>query len=450
MFTPPRTVDDLAPFIEQEALLAVLRHVRSDPGRELFGFLLGELYECPESGARYVVIDAALATDRELREGGAVGFPAEQWLAAELEARRRQARILGWYHGSPFVGAHPDRLDLDRHRAHFSDPWQYGLVVSTSGEPAGGFFRPLLGEPTGGGVFTPFHELLSDAPPRAAGGPPRRTVLDWTNYLPQEPVARDEPIWYPPPPSEPAQTSSNQPRFTPQNTATDEPANERSATADGGGAPLPLLLPPPAELEAMLAAAQPQSRGRRGAIVAAALVTVVAMAAAGFYWYRGRLLNLPGGTADFIQQVSAGQLPLGRPAPPLGDSAPAFAPRVGPGAGTAAAAHTPPARSSPPAAAAPTPSTNPIVLRFDNLADSLEQAVRNFHDRGTDFSLNRLTCEGLAVGYRSADVTFIALAAAHRAARDVLDSAREAQYQRLAGQMRGVNEEFDSSKCPRP
>jgi hypothetical protein len=98
----------------------------------------------------------------------------------------------------------------------------------------------------------------------------------------------------------------------------------------------------------------------------------------------------------------------------------------------------------------PAPTTDPAVLRFDTLADTLEQAVRNFRDRGADFALNRLTCDGLAVGYRSADVAFIALASAHRTARDALDSAREARYQRLEGQMRGVNEEFDSSKCPRP
>jgi hypothetical protein len=98
----------------------------------------------------------------------------------------------------------------------------------------------------------------------------------------------------------------------------------------------------------------------------------------------------------------------------------------------------------------PAPSSNPLVLRFDMLADTLEQAVRNFHDRGTDFAVNRIACDGLAVGYRSADVDFMALAAAHRAARDALDSARETRFQKLAGAMRGVNEEFDSSKCPRP
>ena len=59
-FTPPGAVEDLALFLTQGALREVMRHLRSDPEQELLGFLLGELFECPETNARYVV-DAPLA-----------------------------------------------------------------------------------------------------------------------------------------------------------------------------------------------------------------------------------------------------------------------------------------------------------------------------------------------------------------------------------------------------
>ena len=90
------------------------------------------------------------------------------------------------------------------------------------------------------------------------------------------------------------------------------------------------------------------------------------------------------------------------------------------------------------------------MLQFDSLADSLAQAARNFHDRSTDFSVGRLTCSGLAAGYRSADDAFIALAAAYRGVRESLDDAREARYEALVRDAQQVNEEFDQSKCPRP
>jgi hypothetical protein len=190
-------------------------------------------------------------------------------------------------------------------------------------------------------------------------------------------------------------------------------------------------------------------------MVAAALLIAAVATAAGLYWYRGRIAELPSGAGDFFQQVSTGQLPPMHASPQLGDSAPKLTPPVGTSSPTVTVGGTSPASSassSPTthAAALPAPSSNPVVLHFDTLADTLEQAVRNFRDRGTDFALNRIACDGLAIGYRSADVAFIALASAHRAARDALDSAREARFQRLAGQMKEVNEAFDSSKCPRP
>src|SRR5581483_736774 len=57
------------------------------------------------------------------------------------------------------------------------------------------------------------------------------------------------------------------------------------------------------------------------------------------------------------------------------------------------------AAATPAAPAAPLPPPNAAVARFDSLADSLEQATRNFHDRSADFAVGRLTCNGIALGY---------------------------------------------------
>lgn len=457
MFTPPRTIDDLALFVTQGVLRDVTRHLRAEPGRELLGFLLGELYECPESGARYLVIDAVLPTEYPARDRELTQIPEAEWLNAQLEAEHRQARLLGWYRGASFVGAYPDRHDLAMHRARFADRWPCGLVVvaTAANAPAGGFFRPHLGEATAAGVFLPFYELLDDD--ALLEGGQKRTVLDWANYRTQDLVVREprtQTTTVPPPPlAEPrAQVEHRAAQPEPARRPTSPPPPPRAsapaespiaAPTDAGSAPPSLLLPSPGELEAMLAAASPPRRRPRAVLVAGALVGVATVIAAGFFWYRGGVAEIPGGVATGeLAPRTIAHAPSVSPVSPLNDAAPA------PALSTPLP-HATSTGTGAPTSAAP-PSTSPLALHFDVLADTLEQAMRNFRDRGTDFALNRIACDGLAVGYRSADVAFMALASAHRATRDALDSARETRYQKLEGQMRQVNEEFDSTKCPRP
>ncbi|MBX6332597.1 MAG: Mov34/MPN/PAD-1 family protein, partial [Gemmatimonadaceae bacterium] len=189
-FTPPGAVEDLALFLTQGALREVMRHLRSDPEQELLGFLLGELFECPETNARYVVINTALRTGHVIPEVEPVQIPEEEWLGLQLEVRRRRTTLIGWYHSAPFVGPRPTRLDVETHRARFTEPWQCGLIVATSGDaPAGGFFRALPGAPDRGGALVPFHELLDDDAFLEGGR--KRTLIDWVNYETAELVERD-------------------------------------------------------------------------------------------------------------------------------------------------------------------------------------------------------------------------------------------------------------------
>jgi proteasome lid subunit RPN8/RPN11 len=570
LFTPPRTLDDLALFITQSALREVMRHLRSSPEQELLGFLLGELYECPETGARYVVVNAAVRTGHAIAESDRILIPEEEWLGVQLEVRRRRTQLIGWYHSAPFVGPHPARADLDTHRALFTEPWQCGLVIATSGDaPAGAFFRSLMGERTGGGVLIPFYELPDDDEPIPADGR-KRTLIDWVNYETRGTVERDEserrpfvpsrpskpqgaPVILsvpsapehdldddvpaaPPEPRQPAQRTPvsrapeprqperDVPRAPRDDSATvipltshraerrAEPAapaasagpaasaarapeqgpepqrpapSPRPTTPPRGGSGL-VMLPSAAELEELLAeppSPEPRVGGGRSFFRYFAAVIVVGIVAYIYLWNSGRVQlpgflagipvldnasapppSLGGGDSENASAAGAGATtPIG-PAP-ISDSAGALlsasdSPSVPPagagspssGSSTATEAGAGTAAGAPPTGnpSAPAASNDPAVQQFATLADSLEESIRNFQDRNEDFAVKRIACNGLAVGYRAADDAFIALASAHRAARESLDSTSEARYRRLVDRMGRVNEEFGESGCPRP
>lgn len=602
LFTPPRTLDDLALFITQSALREVMRHLRSDPRQELLGFLLGELYECPETGARYVVVNAAVRTGHAIAESDRILIPEEEWLGVQLEVRRRRTQLIGWYHSAPFVGPHPARVDIDTHSALFTEPWQCGLVIATSGDaPAGAFFRSLLGERTGGGVLIPFYELPDEDAPLPADGR-KRTLIDWVNYETRGTVERDEseqrpfvpsrpstsrthgapvilsvpsapeddvddeapaaPDWRQAPPRQPeprrepehrqpdwrqtegSEAAPRQP--TPRQPERDiprvprddsptvipltshrPPAERRidpgapSAPAASAGpaapnarAPAPeppppeppapspfsrpgtpprggsglVMLPSAAELEELLSEPipeEPLGGGSRGFFRYLAAVAVLGIVVFAYLWNSGRvqlpnllsdvpvLDNSPApsptqGAADSANPdaVGAGATNPIEPAP-IPDSAsaslsasdtpssPAAVPgstavASGAGGGADSGARTDSGAPLAGTSAAPTDATDAALQQFAELADSLEVSIRNFQDRNDDFAVHRITCEGLAVGYRAADDAFIALASAHRAARESLDSTSEARYRRLVNGMGRVNEEFGASGCPRP
>lgn len=539
LFTPPRTLDDLALFITQGALRDVMRHLRSDPEQELLGFLLGELYECPETSARYVVVNSAVRTGHTIAESDRILIPEEEWLGVQLEVRRRRTQLVGWYHSAPFVGPHPARADLDTHRALFTEPWQCGLVIATSGEaPTGAFFRSLMGERTGGGVLIPFYELPDDDEPIPADGR-KRTLIDWVNYETRGTVERDESERRPFVPTRPSMPHGapvilgvpsapdddddddeapldrgtpdrgetlrrepghdaaldESPTVIPLSThrperpagpsaplpspppGPGEPLRPRPTTPPHGGSGL-VMLPSTAELEEMLAEPGPSESARGGGrswfryLMAAVVVGVVAYL---YLWNSGRV-ELPG----FLSGVPVLDN-SGTPAPALGSADSENAPTSGGVTGGAPAAVAPPAAESAGVAlssdstaapslpstggsstvavgsgaphsepAAQSPSTDPAVQKFATLADSLEESIRNFQDRNDDFAIKRIACDGLAVGYRAADDAFIALASAHRAARESLDSTSEARYRKLVDRMGQVNEEFGASGCPRP
>jgi proteasome lid subunit RPN8/RPN11 len=264
LFTPPRTLDDLALFITQSALRDVMRHLRSDPEQELLGFLLGELYECPETGARYVMVNTAVRTSHAIAETDRILIPEEEWLGVQLEVRRRRTQLIGWYHSAPFVGPHPARADLDTHNALFTEPWQCGLVIATSGDaPTGAFFRSLLGERTGGGVLIPFYELPDEEEPIPVDGR-KRTLIDWVNYETRGTVERDESERRPFVPSRPAKHDGAPVILSVPSAPEEEQEDERPPTAAAAPPSRPASPPPPPQSSPPPAAAdRPRATDRQ-------------------------------------------------------------------------------------------------------------------------------------------------------------------------------------------
>jgi proteasome lid subunit RPN8/RPN11 len=431
--TPPGLVDleDEALFIAQHALRDIVRTVRGSAGEEILGFLLGERYECPDSGAHYAVITTVVATGHVIAEEEPVQIPNEEWLGIQLEVRRRRLELIGWYHTAPFVGPNPSRLDLDTQRERFPEPWQCGLVIANGRDramSAGGFFRASTREQPSG-AFVPFHELLDDASMLADGT--RRTLIRWRNYTTGAAVVPDVSLDH-----DGVARAPSGPSMKPPSTF---------------GA-VPVLIPSRPEEDELPEAPPPQRGPERrswtGRIVATSvLLLLVAGGILGWpsLMRTARTILPPRADSAVSHDTLAGESSLARQDSLA--SQPAAQQRAEGGEPVNPSVN-PPAAVAPAPAGATTPNRAPA--RFDSLAAVLDQAIASYHARRTDFGLHRIDCAGLARGYRAADDALVALASLYRDARASLSSAQATRYQTLGASMEMVNTDFDASKCPRP
>ena len=428
--------------ISQGALREVIRHLSSSPDQELLGFLIGEPCECPKTQRRFLCITGTLRTGHAIAEEEPVQIPDAEWLGQQLEVRRRRSTLIGWYHSSPFLSPSPTSLDLETHRARFTEAWQCGLVIATEGnEPAGGFFRAHA-NPDEGGAYIPFYEQVDEDGILEGGR--LRTLIDWTSYSTSELVERDE-----------------------DERSVHTSASTRQADPDAIPAALPLMIPSPADDE--LSAAPGRSRWVGGTIMTVVGLGVLFVGA--MIWNSRRLPEPP------VASLPRDSVPAAAVAP--NSQAMAAQRRLDSlasaalAAGSASAARNPGAVAQPvdttsvavaaPPAPAPVPDVPPqappvtgpsaastvgLASRFDSLADSLEHGLHNYHDRRVDFGQKRLSCTELAYGYRAADEALVSLARLAGDAR-ALDAQRTARYNQLRAGMDTVNNDFDASKCKR-
>ncbi|MEO6211236.1 MAG: hypothetical protein ABIQ10_14060 [Gemmatimonadaceae bacterium] len=422
--------------ITQGALREVIRHLSSSPEQELLGFLIGEPCECPKSKRRFLCITGTLRTGHVIAEDEPVQIPDAEWLGQQLEVRRRRSTLIGWYHSTPFLSPSPSPLDLESHRARFTEAWQCGLVIATEGnDPAGGFFRAHA-DPSAGGAYVPFYEQIDDD--GILEGGMLRTLIDWKSYSTSE--------------------------------LTEHDANERSVHMSGKGrradldaAPqaLPLMIPQ-ASIDPV-GSLPMRSRwvGAGISIVAALAITVVAVQI-----WNSRRLPEPPMTAmprqrELVVVPNAAAIAAQQRADSIAAASAVIARGTGalpaPGATSrettsvaSAVPVAPPDAPSGPTVSAPIPSEIRMAAqsRFDSLADSLEHGLHNYHDRRTDFGQKRLSCKELSYGYRAADEALVGLAKLAGDTRS-LDPNRKARYNSLIAGMDTVNDDFDASKCKR-
>jgi proteasome lid subunit RPN8/RPN11 len=163
------------------------RHATGDQRESRFGFLLGRLHRCPESGVHYALVDRALPAREEFVEETPGAFLLRAWADAQPEFRRHPGVLVGWYHSHRLLGLLLSEGDMDANRRYFSEPWQCCVLFAPDEtRPLGSVFRPGVDDssrnspdPSAFWEVPSGDESVTTAPP----------ALDWTNYE----IRRDSP-----------------------------------------------------------------------------------------------------------------------------------------------------------------------------------------------------------------------------------------------------------------
>jgi hypothetical protein len=176
-------------FVQQQVLARVQALVRSS-GRRTVGLLLGHFYECPRSGADYLVIDECQAQKSVGDETEIVAAIAEALADRSAEQRpphpsMERSQVIGWFRGVAVVEAKPSLTTAAAHSSLFGQPWQITLVVSERADSSGGAIF-LHDTSNSRWFYAPFYELLPETP---AADRPKLTVLSWPQYLTADTVA---------------------------------------------------------------------------------------------------------------------------------------------------------------------------------------------------------------------------------------------------------------------
>jgi proteasome lid subunit RPN8/RPN11 len=377
-------------FFSPAVLSGIASHVEGTRREARFGFLLGNVFRCPETGYHYSVIDAGIAATEPFSEEAPRAYLLRAWAAAQMEFRRHGGLLLGWYHSHYLLGMFLSEGDVETNRRYFSEPWQCSvLVVPDAERPLGGVFpSPVVQAEASQRSPAPFYEIVQTGADDEA-----RTAVSWMNYQ-----TKDSPVHEPgtgligdvsdgrlfhggnivehaPLPAEASPAQSGDRLLT--------------DSAEPGVGSLVLASAPPSGLFSRMAPAQWRAIGLTVLAVAALVATI---------------FTIRGST--------------GPSAPPT----PVEVPRP----------------------------VQPGVQRFMQAGSGLEAATERYDERARDFDLGRIGCDLLRSGYASTDDAFVGMAAAYARLNAASDSREAVEYDRLVNEMNTVNEHFDASGCPRP
>ena len=167
-------------FITQRALDAVHSQLAGLPdGASSLGFLVGGMYQTPDTRAPYIVVESTIHLPWSISGGHLEAALRQGRVIAQEEVRRSGAQLLGWYHNHVAPHARLSESDVEAHLACFDQPWNIALVVARGLQLTGGVFR-IASRSSWSNEYLPFYEL----PEEDSAGPGGHAVthLTWANY----------------------------------------------------------------------------------------------------------------------------------------------------------------------------------------------------------------------------------------------------------------------------
>jgi len=177
-------------FMARSAIRQIDRHSEADARESRFGFLLGRLYRCPESGVHYSVADHVVPADERVSEDAPDPFLLRAWADSQDAFREHGGVLIGWYHTHYLLGLMLSEGDREMNERYFGEPWQCCvLTVPDPTRPMGGVFRPSAAQAGAEGEPAAFRELLAveGVPPSG----PIPTAVRWKNYVPDREVRQE-------------------------------------------------------------------------------------------------------------------------------------------------------------------------------------------------------------------------------------------------------------------
>jgi hypothetical protein len=181
-------------FFDQKALGAIHAHYETAGRQGMMGFLVGDLFECPTSRQRYVVVDATIRLNQAVYGDKTLVIVSRLWERIQDELHKIEGHLIGWYHSHPPINVELAPGDVETHLQYFKRPWHVALVLGTENEgPVAGLFRPAPGD-TSPNVSLPFYELIESDEGFAGGR--KRSILPWINFMSDDKAAMhsDEPL----------------------------------------------------------------------------------------------------------------------------------------------------------------------------------------------------------------------------------------------------------------
>jgi proteasome lid subunit RPN8/RPN11 len=119
----------------RSALNDIYRHGHANPGHEVCGVLVGNVYR--DEAGPFLYVEASVRGEHAGSQGAQVTFTPETWAYVQEQMDKHHAgrRMVGWYHTHPGFGIFLSGMDLFIQENFFSLAWQVAFVYDpVSGE----------------------------------------------------------------------------------------------------------------------------------------------------------------------------------------------------------------------------------------------------------------------------------------------------------------------------